>query len=134
MGFLNQYLKHFTLTHIGVPFINAVNRLAKEYSNVLVTLILEKQIIVAAAANGSLKICNTYPYQSIADGVYFIQSARDIAGLTDKNLPHFVLGNIESQTDNNEGLWPYFPKMQFPELLKPTNLEHRRFLGGNLLF
>ncbi|MEZ4848338.1 MAG: DUF3822 family protein [Bacteroidia bacterium] len=119
LNFLNQYIPHHTLTHVSALLLSISDRLSKEYDHLILTLILEKQLLIAAIVEGELKICNRFPFQTHNDAAYFIQTVKNVTGVLDKDLPHFVLGEIEAKSDTKQSLWDFFPHMQFPEFMRP---------------
>jgi hypothetical protein len=119
LNFLDQYIHHYTLAHVSSLLLAITERLQMEYDEFILSLLLEGQVLISAVVDGELRICNRYLCQSPADTGYFIQTAKNTVGMK-AEAPHFILGDVEhKEKAGASSLWHYFPKMRFPEFIRP---------------
>ncbi|MEL6589841.1 MAG: DUF3822 family protein, partial [Bacteroidota bacterium] len=115
---LRSYLPYFTLGHVAQTAIGLAERLSHEHPDQICLLMMDQQILLIVMREGRLHLCNYYPWKAPLDIVYFVEAARDVCQLQAPEVPVFVFGELEVESEVAQAIWRYIPGLRFPTLLR----------------
>ncbi|MEM6348072.1 MAG: DUF3822 family protein, partial [Bacteroidota bacterium] len=124
---LHAYLPYFTLTHVAQAGVGLAERLSQEHQDHISIILQAEQLILLAMKKGRLQLCNYYAWQAPLDIVYFVEAVREVCGLKSPDVPVFVCGELEVDTDISKAIWRYIPGLRFPTSLRSTRYDNHHY-------
>ncbi|RMG23173.1 MAG: DUF3822 family protein [Bacteroidetes bacterium] len=109
---IQSYLPQARLGHIAEVLIPLSLELCPQRG--IVMLIYDQQVLIAARAGGQLQLINRFQFMAHADILYFLQSVRKVTHLEDKEVPVYVMGDLEGKMKT---LKQYMDHIQVPQNL-----------------
>lgn len=124
---LHAYLPYFTLTHIVQAGVGLAERLTQEHQDHITLIMQANQVIVLAMKEGKLQLCNYYAWQAPLDIVYFVEAVREVCQLKSPDVPVFICGELEVESEVSQAIWRYIPGLRFPTSLRSTRFDNHHY-------
>ena len=123
---LNEFVPHHTLIHISACNLTIAQNLAEEFPSHMLINLYETVLMITVIKDKQLLLCQSYPWSSYLDVVYFIQLIKEMNGWKDAKVPLFILGEIRKAEVENNTLWEFIPRLEIPkaESIHPDLKEH----------
>lgn len=101
-----------------VPFclhsINMCYRLAAKHPNLLLVNIFEGEFVITGMTDGKLSICNSYPYSSGTDIVYFVQVVIEMLKMDPSKTKMMLTGEFEAESELIRQMKKFIPTIEIP--------------------
>ena len=133
---LKQFVPHHTLVHMVSAILNLSRKLQEEYPSHMLINLYETQLMITVIKEKQLQICQSYPWASHLDIVYFIQLINEMTGWKETEVPLFIMGEISNSDIGQSTLWEYIPGLSIPSVdnFDPDLKEHTEWWRYGVLF
>jgi len=129
----------FQFFHGATIFLKNVLRLEKHTLIAKMYLhVIDDQLDCIVVKNGGLQLCNSYPYKTPEDFIYYVLFCLEQLHLNPDTIPVFLCGDIEKGDSNYEILYTYIRSITFIKsqgsnsLIPSEETSNKNFLINSL--
>lgn len=115
---LDRYIRHYSLSHIGLLMAEMTVEACAEQA-IISILVMDDYVLISAVKRKQLLLCNSYQYRSDSDIVYFIQTVREVTGLTQSTVPICIMGELGAKITREGSIWEYLSEVNIPDPTSP---------------